>query len=167
MLPSNGSRANGYAMAQRRTVLPKSLQFVQTFGQLNVRSPRIGDVGHRDAQFGSLGKGEIELHSAGFRFLAKCLEVRDFKSDVVQHASLGRHSWSIGFCKRQVYSRHVGSLKLASFSGLGAESLDVPGLDFCHGSVSSGIRNIEMYVMKRDGHSERLILQNLDSRQII
>src|SRR5882762_10398144 len=146
---------------------PKSLQFVQTFGQFNVCSPRVGNVSHRDTQLGPLGEGKVKLHPARFSLLAKRFEIRDFKSDVIQHATFGWHGRSIGFCKRQVYSRDVGGVELAPFPGLGAEGLDIPGLNFCYGSVSPGIRDKKMHVVKSNRHSERFIFQDFYPGQIV
>src|SRR5690348_879709 len=118
--------------AKLRLKSPRYLysQLVQTFVQLDIRAPGIGDEGEGDAQVRPLGKGHVELQPARFSFLAKSLETYDLEADVIEHAALRRNGGGVGFGKRQVNAGQIRGVKLPSFPRLGAEHLGVPRLHF-------------------------------------
>src|ERR1700693_3163109 len=112
---------------QRLTLLS---QTAQTVGQLNVRSPGIGQVSERNSQFRPLGIRTIELHSALFRFLAERLEILDLETYVIERPSFRSDCRGVGFSECQVYPWQVVGVVRAPFPWLGAKHLGIPGLDF-------------------------------------
>src|ERR1700694_2886020 len=93
------------------------LQPVQTFVQLNVSSPGVGQECQGNTQIGPLGERHIELHSVGFSLLAKRLEVFDLESDMVQPPSFGRHGRGVRFCNEKCHSGHVGAANWPRLKG--------------------------------------------------
>src|SRR5260370_38701850 len=80
----------GVADGARPKRVPRLLQVVQTFVQIDIRSPGISQERQRNAEIRPLCVGHVELHSSGFRLLSKRLEIFDLESAVITPSSFGR-----------------------------------------------------------------------------
>src|SRR3989475_13298514 len=76
-----------HAGARRIRLFPS-----ESFGQFNSRPNWIENEGDLQAKIRQFTIRRIELHAVGFELLAKCFEVFNFKSDVIQRATLRRSS---------------------------------------------------------------------------
>src|ERR1051325_5369795 len=103
---------------------------IETFGQLDVSSPGIGEKCIGDARRKLLVR-LIQFDSAGLQLLAECFEILDLETDVVQHPALCRRDRAMRLCKIHVHARYVGSvvrriLRLVPFPRYSTKHFDVP-----------------------------------------
>src|SRR5579885_3038479 len=91
LLPKRSGLYKSLKQVSRASAASRALKLIQTLGQLNVRSPRIGEESDRQIRH-HFAVWAIELDSVRLQILAERFQVPYFKANVIKCAALCRRS---------------------------------------------------------------------------
>src|ERR1022692_4110986 len=116
----------------------------QTFTDLNVSTPRIGQNAYREIHRSRFAIRSIELDSRRFQVPANLLDILHFKSDAVEGPPFGSGNRSSSLREQNIGARNLAHRLVAMLYKLGAKPLLIPGLS------RGGIRDNHLDLIRGD-----------------
>src|SRR5947208_1128626 len=153
-------REHGGSLHRRQSTVWLALR-TQTFGDLDLSSPRIRNVHEPDTGcVRTAADGAVGLDACCLQFRHECVDVPDLKTHVIDRAALGRRLRHVDLAECDLRARNISRVELVAFAGCGPEVLDVPFL------CCQRIRHLQVNVMHGHRSGYRLVFVDLNSDAI-